>query len=101
MEIHEVGAALSSEVRVRFLMWLKNPGEHFVSQREGDLSEHGVCLSLLAAKAGIAMPTAIRHLERLKQIGFVRTTRVAPYNFHARDEAVITQAVKLIESMAE
>ncbi|MGY6655448.1 ArsR/SmtB family transcription factor [Amycolatopsis sp. TRM77291] len=100
MEIHEVGAALSSEVRVKFLMWLKDPDEHFESRREGDLSEHGVCLSLLAEKAGIAMPTAVRHLERLKQIGFVRTTKVTPYNFHARDETAIAAGLRLLERLA-
>jgi hypothetical protein len=99
VEIHEVAAVLSSEVRVKFLLWLKSPAEHFASQREGDLSEHGVCLSLLAQKAGIAMPTALRHLERLKQIGFVKTTRVVPYNFHARNEVVIAEGLRVLSSV--
>ncbi|MER7859292.1 transcriptional regulator [Amycolatopsis japonica] len=99
MEIHEVAAVLSSEVRVKFLLWLKRPDEHFTSQRDGDLSEHGVCLSLLAEKAEIAMPTALRHLERLKQIGFVKTTRRTPYNFHARDEVAIAEGLKLLERL--
>lgn len=79
---------LGSEVRLAILTWLKDPLASFTSRREGDLAEDGgVCVSLIAERAGISQPTVSRHLELLRRAGLIYTKRVANWNFHYRDEA--------------
>lgn len=89
--------ALASEVRLTILAWLKEPQTYFVSQREGDLSQDGgVCVSLIAYRAGMSQPTVSRHLEILRRAGLIHTRRVANWNFHYRDEDGIARVHRLL-----
>ena len=63
---------------------------------DGDLSEDGVCVSLIAARAGVSQPTISRHLSVLKSAGLVETRRVAQRNYHRRDESGIVEAKRLL-----
>jgi DNA-binding transcriptional ArsR family regulator len=92
MDVVEVAGALSSPIRVKILTWLKDPQASFSSEREGDLGPAGVCVTLIARKAGISQPTASRHLEILRRTGLVRTQRIGQWNFHQRDEEAIRRA---------
>lgn len=97
MDVVEVAAALSSPVRFKILTWLKDPEGHFTSEREGDVGEAGVCVSLIARKLGMSQPTVSRHLEILRRAGLVRTQRTGQWNFHQRDEEAIQQARELFD----
>ncbi len=92
----EVARALASGTRVRILRWLQNPEGNFQSRVEGDLTGDGVCVNLIATKAGISQPSASRHLSVLKGAGLVETRRVAQRNYHRRDEAGIDKAKQLL-----
>ncbi len=92
----EIARALSSGTRARILNWLRDPERNFESRVEGDLTEDGVCVNLIAARAGISQPTASRHLSILKEAGLVETKRVAQRNYHRRDEAGIEDAKRLL-----
>lgn len=96
MDEVEVAKALSSRTRARILNWLRDPEGNFESRVEGDLTEDGVCVNLIAAKAGISQPTASRHLSVLKGVGLVETRRVAQRNYHRRDEAGIDEAKRIL-----
>lgn len=96
MEEVEIAKALSSGTRAKILRWLRDPGRNFESQVEGDLTGDGVCVNLIAAKAGVSQPTASRHLSVLKGVGLVETSRVAQRNYHRRDEAGIERAKRLL-----
>jgi DNA-binding transcriptional ArsR family regulator len=96
MDEVEVAKALSSGIRVRILRWLRDPEGNFESQVDGDLTKDGVCVSLIAAKAGISQPTVSRHLSVLKSAGLVESRRVAQRNYHRRDEAGIDKARRLL-----
>lgn len=99
MNLVELGQALSSQTRLNILDWLKDP-ESFTSRREGDLSDDGgVCVSLIARRAGVSQPTISRHLEILRRAGLIYTDRVAQHNFHYRDEAAIQAAHDLIKTL--
>ena len=63
---------------------------------DGDLSEDGVCVRLIAAKAGVSQPTVSRHLSVLKRAGLVETKRVAQRNYYRRDETGIEAAKRLL-----
>lgn len=96
MDEVEVAKALSSSIRMQILRWLRDPEGNFESQVEGDLSEDGVCVSLIAAKAGVSQPTVSRHLSVLKSAGLLETRRVAQRNYHRRDESGIEEAKRLL-----
>ncbi len=91
-----VARALSSGTRVKILRWLRDPEGNFESVVEGDLTEDGVCVNVIAAKAGVSQPTASRHLSVLKGAGLLETRRVAQRNYHRRDEAGIAEAKRLL-----
>jgi ArsR family transcriptional regulator len=96
MDEVEIAKALSSDIRVQILRWLRDPEGNFESQVDGDLTEDGVCVSLIAARAGVSQPTISRHLSVLKNTGLVETRRVAQRNYHRRDEAAIEKAKRLL-----
>jgi DNA-binding transcriptional ArsR family regulator len=91
-----IAKALSSGTRLEILRWLRDPEGSFESRVEGDLTDDGVCVNLIAAKAGVSQPTASRHLSVLKGAGLVETRRVAQRNYHRRDEAGIDRAKLLL-----
>ncbi len=96
MDEVEVARALASGTRMRILSWLRDPIANFESRVAGDLTEDGVCVNLIAAKAGISQPSASRHLSVLKGAGLVETRRVAQRNYHRRDEAGIDKAKQIL-----
>ena len=63
--------ALGSEARMSIMRLLANPLENFADQWSADPVEQGVCMTLIADALGVAQPTASRHLEILKQAGFI------------------------------
>ncbi len=99
MDVVEVAKALASPTRVNILGWLKDPGAHFVSRRSGDLGPAGVCASLIAAKAGIAAPTATRHLDVLRRAGLIESERIAGWNFHRRNPSGLDIAHQLLDEI--
>lgn len=92
----EVAKALASPTRQRILGWLKDPAANFVSRRKGDLSDRGVCASLIAEKVGASQPTVSRHLDVLRRAELVETERVAGWAFHRRNEAGIARALQML-----
>lgn len=96
----EAFKALASDARLTILRWLGDPHAYFVSRRDGDLAEDGgVCVSLIAERAGMSQPTVSRHLELLRRAGLVHTKRVANWNFHYRDEAGIERVRHLLDEL--
>lgn len=83
--------AFSSEPRLTILDWLADPMPRFGGQYSADPVETGVCMSLIAEAMGIAQPTASRHVDLLRQAGFVRLTRAKGWTYVKRDEAVIAE----------
>jgi ArsR family transcriptional regulator len=96
VDVVEIAKALASPTRVSILGWLKDPDANFVSRRPGDRSAAGVCASLIAEKAGIAAPTASRHLDVLRRAGLIETDRIAGWTFHRRNPVGLEHASRLL-----
>lgn len=92
----KLARALSSETRLQILHLLRNPQRNFESRVEGDLTEDGVCVDLIAAKVGVSQPTASRHLAMLRDAGLVEMVHAAPRRYHRRDEAGIVRAKRAL-----
>lgn len=78
--------AMASGTRLRVLSLLAEPERHFSHQWSAAPAEFGVCMTLIAEALAVAQPTASRHLEILKQAGFLKVRRHAKWSYCVRDE---------------
>jgi len=86
--------ALSNPVRLRLLLWLREPERHFALDGAiADPAEVGVCVSHIQAKAGLAQSTVSAYLAELQRAGLVQATRVGKWTHYKRDEQRIAQVV--------
>ncbi len=81
--------ALASEQRLLVLRLLKAPGEHFARQTSADPVEFGVCLTHIAEELGVSQPTTSRHVDLLRQAGFITVRRQGKWSYCKRDEAAL------------
>ncbi|MEH6477566.1 MAG: winged helix-turn-helix domain-containing protein [Sneathiella sp.] len=81
--------AASSETRMSILKMLAKPSQNFAEQWSADPSEYGVCMTLIADALNVAQPTASRHLDILKQAGFITVRRHQKWSYCKRDEVAI------------
>jgi DNA-binding transcriptional ArsR family regulator len=85
--------AMASEQRLRILLLLAEPGKHFGQQWSADPAEFGVCMTLIAEALPLAQPTASRHLDILRQAGFITVRKHLKWSYCKRDEAAISDYV--------
>lgn len=85
--------AMASETRMKILSLLAEPDAHFGAQWSADPAEFGVCMTLIADALGVAQPTASRHLDLLRQAGFITVQRHQKWSYCKRDEAVISDYI--------
>ncbi|HAT85316.1 MAG TPA: transcriptional regulator [Rhizobiales bacterium] len=81
--------ALAGETRLKILRLLAEPEIHFGDQWSADPVEFGVCMTLIADALGVAQPTASRHLDILKQAGFISVRKHMKWSYCKRDDAAI------------
>ena len=81
---------MASEQRLRILRLLAEPGAHFGQQWSADPVEFGVCMTLIADALAVAQPTASRHLDILRQAGFITVRKHLKWSYCKRDEAAIS-----------
>lgn len=82
--------AFSSEQRLEILRLLKTPDAHFASQWSADPATFGVCMTLIAEALGVAQPTASRHVDLLRQAGFITVRRKGKWAYCSRQEEVLS-----------
>lgn len=81
--------AMASAPRLTILRLLAEPQKHFGHQWSADATEFGVCMTLIAEALEVAQPTASRHLDILKQAGFITVRKQQKWSYCQRDEAMI------------
>ena len=81
--------AMANESRLLILKLLADPERHFALQWSAECVEFGFCMTLLAEALGIAQPSVSRHLEILKQAGFIRVRKGHKWSYCKRDDTVI------------
>lgn len=74
---------------MKILRLLAEPSTHFGAQWSADPVAFGVCMTLIADALGVAQPTASRHLDLLRQAGFITVQRHQKWSYCKRDEAAI------------
>ncbi|MEQ9918364.1 helix-turn-helix transcriptional regulator [Pectobacterium aroidearum] len=86
--------ALASEPRLEILRLLKHPQQHFSGQTSADPQEFGVCITLIADALHIAQPTASRHVDLLRQAGFITIKRYQKWTYCQRNEAALADYIQ-------
>lgn len=81
--------ALSSEPRLHILRLLAESRKNFSHQWSANPEETGVCMTLIAEALDVKQPTISRHLDILKQAGFITVKKHMKWSYCKRDEIEI------------
>ena len=82
---------MASETRLQILRLLAEPQTHFGQQWTADPVEFGVCMTLIAEALSVSQPTASRHLDILKQAGFITVRKHQKWSYCKRDNTIILE----------
>ena len=81
--------AMASDTRLEVLRLLSDPGKHFGHQWSADPVEFGVCMTMIADALSISQPTVSRHLDILRQAGFITVRKHLKWSYCKRNDAAI------------
>lgn len=95
-DVDEILKALAHPVRREILAWLRTPEKVFVAQEHP--FEFGVCAGKIFEKSGLSQSTVSAHLATLQKVGLVTSRKVGQWIFYSRNEALIAQFLKRIQS---
>lgn len=99
MELLEVIKSLSNDTRLNILKWLKDPYTHFPVEELGEeTSELGVCVSDIARKAGMSIPTVSEYLKTMSASHVLIATRKGQWTYYKRNEKTIQDLAILIKN---
>jgi ArsR family transcriptional regulator len=90
--------AMASEPRLTALRLLAEPQKHFGHQWSADPAEFGVCMTLIAEALQVAQPTVSRHLDILKQAGFITVKKHLKWCYCKRDEAALRDYLRWLSN---
>ena len=77
--------ALANDYRYQMLLWLKTPQQHFAAHMHCDVAhdfEGGVCVGLIAEKAGLAQSVVSGYLNTLKKAGLLESRRIGKWTYY-------------------
>lgn len=98
MKLLEVIKSLSNETRLNILTWLKDPFDHFPKDELSNYSaELGVCVSDIAQKAGMSVPTVSDYLKTMSSAEILIATRKGQWTYYKRNEKAIQELARLIK----
>mgnify|MGYP001405109802 FL=1 len=80
VKINDILKALANEKRLLILQWLKNPGDHFTSDK-CDVNTQGVCVGLIEKKIGLSQSTVSQYLLQLQRADLITMERVGQWTF--------------------
>lgn len=98
MELLEVIKSLSNETRLNILEWLKDPFSHFPEEElSQDTPELGVCVSDIAKKAGMSVPTVSDYLKTMSSAKILISKRKGQWTYYKRNEKSIQDLAMFIK----
>ena len=98
MKILEVIKSISNQTRLNILTWLKDPVAYFPAEELADYSPSlGVCVSDIARKAEMSIPTVSVYLKNMSAAGLLVATRKDQWTYYKRNEKAIQQLAQLIK----
>ncbi|GAA4312784.1 winged helix-turn-helix domain-containing protein [Mucilaginibacter gynuensis] len=99
MKLLEVIKSLSNQTRLDILTWLKDPFAYFPAEELADYSPSlGVCVSDIAKKAKMSIPTVSVYLKNMAVAELLVATRKDKWTYYKRNEEAIQQLAQLIKN---
>ncbi|MCF0040403.1 ArsR/SmtB family transcription factor [Dyadobacter fanqingshengii] len=99
MILLEVIKSLSNQTRLNILEWLKEPFAHFPAEELADYSpDLGVCVSDIAKKAGMSVPTVSVYLKTMSTANILISTRKDQWTYYKRNEESIQELARHIKN---
>ena len=99
MELLEIIKSLSNETRLNILTWLKDPFAHFPEEElSEETPELGVCVSDIAKKAGMSVPTVSDYLKTMSAANVLIATRRGQWTYYKRNEQLIQDMATYIKN---
>ncbi|TRW26699.1 winged helix-turn-helix transcriptional regulator [Flavobacterium zepuense] len=90
MEILDIIKSLSNETRLNILKWLKDPYAHFPEEElSEDTPQLGVCVSDIAKKAEMSIPTVSDYLKTMSSAKILIATRRGQWTYYKRNEQLL------------
>jgi len=89
----EINKALSNQVRVDILNWLKKPEDNFPPHLELGHFDYGVCLVFIKNKANLSQSTISQYMAQLQKSGLVDSKRVGKWTYFKRNEQNIIKYI--------
>lgn len=83
--------ALSGQTRIRILQLIFEPLANFSHQESADPVVFGVCMNLIAENLEMSQPTISRHINLLRQAGFVTVKKYKQWSYCKRDEKALSE----------
>ncbi|RZJ72141.1 ArsR family transcriptional regulator [Flavobacterium sp.] len=100
MELLEVIKSLSNETRLNILKWLKEPFAHFPAEElSEETPELGVCVSDIAKKAGMSVPTVSDYLKTMSVANVLIATRKGQWTYYKRNEQLLQELATHIKEV--
>ncbi|KGO88438.1 ArsR family transcriptional regulator [Flavobacterium rivuli WB 3.3-2 = DSM 21788] len=100
MELLEVIKSLSNETRLNILKWLKDPYAHFPKEELSEEAlELGVCVSDIAKKAGMSVPTVSDYLKTMAVANILIATRRGQWTYYKRNEQLLQELAMHIKNV--
>ncbi len=94
----EVFKSLSNQTRLDILTWLKDPFAYFPAEELVDYTPSlGVCVSDIAKKAKMSIPTVSVYLKNMSAANLLVATRKDQWTYYKRNEKAIQQLAQLIK----
>lgn len=98
MKLLEVIKSLSNQTRLNILAWLKDPFANFPAEELVDYKPSlGVCVSDIAKKAEMSIPTVSVYLKNMSAAGLLEATRKDQWTYYRRNEKAIQELAELIK----
>ncbi len=99
MKLLEIIKSLSNETRLNILTWLKDPYAHFPEEElSEETKELGVCVSDIAKKAGMSVPTVSEYLKTISAANVLIATRKGQWTYYKRNEKTIQDLAEYIKN---
>jgi DNA-binding transcriptional ArsR family regulator len=100
MKLLAVIKSLANETRLNILKWLKDPYAHFPEEElSEETPELGVCVSDIAKKAGMSVPTVSDYLKTMSVANVLIATRRGQWTYYKRNEQSINDLAKHIKDV--
>lgn len=93
MNLIAINKALSNQIRVDILHWLKEPEKNFPPHKELGHFNFGVCLVFIKNKANLSQSTISQYMAQLQSVDFVTATRLGKWTYFKRNEANIKKYI--------